>query len=1277
MTQLDSFISPLVKEQFPDFYQEDGPLFILFAEEYYKWLETYNEVIDGENVAGKSVYQTRNLLNYRDIDRTVDEFIVYFKEKYLKGVDINVLTNKRLLVKSALDLFRSKGTERSIDLLFKLVFGTKVEVFTPGDHVLKLSDGKWLVPVYLELTRTEKTKSFVGKLVTGSQSGATAVVEYLITRNIKGNLIDIIYISNLTGNFEKDDIINTEGSVVDCPKVIGSLTSIDITLSGQNFTVGEIVNLTSARGVEGKAKVLAVSDETGLVSFELIDGGWGYSTTANTIVSSKVLTLASDFTVNGSVSTFDYVSENLVYNFDSFYVASYVDIERSLQSLGSLDSTLRSFLDTTVTGTSYKVYDTDNSGSMNTADVSNFKKYAENSNTISVGARDWLRNQIMPFVIANTYIKNNYVKIYPKSIPLGTTATQSLFNLTLNNIIGEVSNSDILVTPGGNTCVVASSNKTAYTNNALLIISPINGNTLSASSLAVTGRSVIVTNNSITFNVGDELRHYTSSSITGTGTVTESRPVTIISISGGSSTNNGLAVGNYIFQADTGAYGYISATPKESNYARTNVAVIAVSNTVGTFNNSSALAVYSDNSNTTVIATATSSGVELGRLYNLSSVTGVWNTGSNTSTTTSSNTIIKIGSLVGGTFSSFTNITATGNVVGSNSTAVGVSNISNTFYGTNVSKLSLVIENETLTTPNVSSVSTGTGADFDIGFISDLETVLLSPNRISANNDGPGSNSVKFSEMLICGANSTYGYISDLLIITGGSGYSNTDKITFAGGSSNTSAGNATIVTDSSGVITGVSLSANVGDGYISSPTLTIANSSGGSSSGSGADIVALFPLGFPKLPVGDISYLILDLLTFEQKTIGTIASLTGINPGENYNIDPFALAFEPSVAAYGKRDYILALKNNNGVFTPGELVQQYNTINTVTVVGNNYSGNTSTFDISEYVFTNNGITIAGEGTVRVASESTGVHTIEIENASGTFSNTTNASILTVSTTTGFVAGETLTQSTASGKLEALNANTLVVINVTGTFQANSTNVTGASGSTLISSASNTVIYKLIGLTSNSQLNVTSANNSDTDTVTARGRVISYNVDTGILNVKRISLFTEFAPNTSNYIIGITSGANAEISYAIPDNNRAIIGLNANIAANVVTATGSISNLQIVSSGFGYVQDEGINIVSEDGERVASGKANILNQGNEEGRYTSYDGFTDNYRYLHDGEFYQEFSYEVRTQVPFDSYKDMLKSILHVAGTRMFGKYVTSSLADSTISVANSSITIA
>lgn len=1276
MTTLDTFISPIVREQFPDFYKEDGPLFILFAEEYYKWLETYSEIVDGEDVAGKTIYHSRKLTSYRDIDRTIDEFVVYFKEKYLKGVDLNVLTNKRLLIKAALDLFRSKGTERSIDLLFKLVFGEKVEVYTPGSDVLKLSDGKWYVPIYLELTRSEKTKTFVGKLVTGSQSGASAVVESLITRNINGNLIDIIYISNVSGNFLVNDIINTEGSVQGCPKVIGSLTSVDITLSGQNFTVGEIVDLTSARGVEGKAKITTVSDETGLVEFELVDGGWGYSLTANTIVSSKVLTLSSELTVSGNITQFAYSSNNLVYNFDNFYAAAYVDLERSMQSLSSADSTLRSFLDTTVPDTSYKVYDTDNSGTMNAADVNNFRSYLRYSNTISVSSRDWLRNQIMPFAVTNGHIVTNYLKIYPKSIPLGTTVTQQLFNLTLNDIIGEVANGDILTTSGGNTCVVVSSNKSALTNNALLIISPVNGNTLPASSLSVVDRAVIVTNNSVIFNIGDSLNHYTSSSVTGTGVVTDSRPVSIISISGGTSTNNGLAVGNYIVQSDTGAYGYISATPKESNYGRTNVAIIAVSNTVGTFNGSSTLSVYPDNSNATVIATATASGAQLGTLYYLSTIVGTWNTNSNTATSTSSNAVIKISSSVGGTFSSFTNVTATGNVVGSNSTAIGVSNITNAFYGTNVSKLSLIIDNETVFTPNISAVSTGTGADFEIGFISDSETVLLSPDRISSNNDGPGSNSVKFSEMLICGANSTYGYVSDILILTGGTGYSNTDKITFSGGTTGTSAGNATIVTDASGVITGTSLSANVGSGYTSSPTLTIANSSGGTSTGTGAEIVALFPLGFTKLPVGDISYLLLDLLTFEQKTIGSIAALTGINPGENYNTDPFALAFEPRVAAYGKYDYILSVKNVSGVFTPGELVQQYNTINTVTITGNNYSGNTSTFDLSEYVFSNNGITTVGEGTVRVSSEGSGIHTVVIENASGTFSNTANATIASVSSTTGFVVGETVTQSTASGKLEAVNSNTMVIINVTGTFQANSTNITGASGSTLISSVSNSKIYTLKGLTSNSNLDITSANNSSTDTITAKGRVLSFNTDTSVLRARRISLFSEFAPNTSNYIIGLTSGANAEINFVIPDSTRQVIGSNANVAANVVTSSGSISGIDVISSGFGYVQDEGINIVSEDGSRVAGGKAIILNQGNEEGRYISYDGFTDNYRYLHDGEYYQEFSYEVRTQVPFENYADILKQILHVAGTRMFGRYVTSTFSNNTIAVANSSITL-
>lgn len=1204
MNQLDTFISPLVKEQFPDFYNEEGPLFVLFAEEYFKWMESYSEVVDGVDVAGKTLSYSRKLLEYGDIDQTVDEFIVYFKEKYLKGVDFDVLSNKKLLIKSALDLFRSKGTERSFDLLFKLVYGTKIEIFTPGDHILKLSDGKWVVPKYLELTRSSKTKDFVGKQITGSQSGATAVIEYLITRNIKGNLIDIVYISSLEGDFLKDDIINTTGSNEGCPKVIGSLTTINLTTQGRGFIVGEEVNLVSARGVEGKARVAGIEQQTGLVQFELIDGGWGFSLDANTIVSTKTLTFTEDLLYVAN-NTYEYTANSFTYNFDRFATKTYIELLKQYLGKPATDATLKSFLNTTPANTSYKVYDTDNNGSLELTDVLNYLKFALRK-PITTTFLNWMQDEVMPLAVSNTYIRNNYIDVYLSDIPKFTNVTQPLVNITMNNIIGEVSNGDILVTDGGNTSVVTASNKSVYTNTALLIVAPSSGNVVSATSLSVPDKAVIVANDSIEFNLGDEIIQTDGISNTATGVVSLIRPVTIVTIDSATSTNNGLTVGNYIYQADSGAYGYISATPLESNYGATNVAVIAVSNTVGTFNNSSAMAVYVDNSNTTVIATATSSGAETGYLYYLTSVAGEWNTGNTISTPTSANATIKIASLVGGTFSTFTDISATGNVMGSNTSSIGVVDIQNAFYGTGVSKLSLVINGNTYVTPNIASVSTGQGADFSVGVINDAETVLLSPDKMSSNNDGPGSNSVVFADMYISGANSTYGYMSDLYIVVGGSGYDNTDVITFSGGTSGTDAGNGAIVTDANGTITGTALSANVGSGYYETPTVTILTSGGSPSSGSGADIVPLFPLGFPKLPEGDLSYLLLDLLRFESKTIGTIGTLTGINPGENYNADPFALAHEPAVASYGKKDYILKLANTSGSFISNELIYQYNEISTITITGNNYSGNTTTFDLSEYVYVTDGSNITAEGTVRAASQGATSHIIVLENTSGTFN----------------------------------------------------------------------VSDVLIGLTSNSHLTITDVNDTTSDTITAKGRVAEYNANTNTIYAKRISLFSDYQANSTNYLIGLTSGANAEITEVAANNANPVIGINSVIEANVITANGSISGLTLISSGFGYVQDEGIDITSLDGERIATGKAVITNQGTAEGRYTSYDGFTDNYRYIHDGDYYQEYSYEVQSSIPFDKYRDLLKQVLHVAGTKMFGRYTGSSFSNTTITVANSSITL-
>jgi len=41
--------------------------------------------------------------------------------------------------------------------------------------------------------------------------------------------------------------------------------------------------------------------------------------------------------------------------------------------------------------------------------------------------------------------------------------------------------------------------------------------------------------------------------------------------------------------------------------------------------------------------------------------------------------------------------------------------------------------------------------------------------------------------------------------------------------------------------------------------------------------------------------------------------------------------------------------------------------------------------------------------------------------------------------------------------------------------------------------------------------------------------------------------------------------------------------------------------------------------------------------------------------YIHDGNYYQEYSYEVLTKISVDRYSDMFKKVMHMAGTKFFG----------------------
>lgn len=270
----DNF-SHAIRSQFPDIYKEEGDELISFLEAYYEFVEEQHSI-------------NREMMTLNDVDDTLEEFVVYFKEKYLKDFPFVSGTDRRFLIKNIVEFYRTKGSERSIKLLLRLLFKEEVEIYYPAFDILKPSASEWHEPIYLELTRSHKTNSFVSKKIIGSRSKATAYVEAIVTKRITGRLIDIVYISHIRGDFEKDDIISVDGELKDGPVVLGSLNGIEINIGGLGYDEGDILTIEDEFGVHGQARVTEVFPATNRVNFDLVNGGWGFST--NDIVTPVTIT---------------------------------------------------------------------------------------------------------------------------------------------------------------------------------------------------------------------------------------------------------------------------------------------------------------------------------------------------------------------------------------------------------------------------------------------------------------------------------------------------------------------------------------------------------------------------------------------------------------------------------------------------------------------------------------------------------------------------------------------------------------------------------------------------------------------------------------------------------------------------------------------------------------------------------------------------------------------------------------------------------------------------
>jgi len=307
-------ISSIVSEYLPSFIQDDHNGFVNFIEAYYEWME------QKANPYGTSA----TLMDTMDIDRTLDSFIDYFKESYLHDFPKTFATSssgksvdQKTVLKNINDFYKAKGSEKSYNLLFRILHDSNVEFYYPKEDILRVSDGKWVENKSIKITSTNGNSNFSMKNKTIEQIDSTlngAVTAYANVDNVyqydlNQYKITELILTDINGTFNK-------GSKIQCTLDNGTTikeniysvpTQVTIKNGGTGYKNGDIIEIdtTSSDYVSGsgaKGSVTRVSNTGIIQSAQIDDFGVDYQSgnTGNTLP--VTFRSASGYGASGSVS---------------------------------------------------------------------------------------------------------------------------------------------------------------------------------------------------------------------------------------------------------------------------------------------------------------------------------------------------------------------------------------------------------------------------------------------------------------------------------------------------------------------------------------------------------------------------------------------------------------------------------------------------------------------------------------------------------------------------------------------------------------------------------------------------------------------------------------------------------------------------------------------------------------------------------------------------------------------------------------------------------------
>ena len=216
---IEKNIEIFIEDHFPAHFRREGPLLVKFMEYYYEWM------VQNSNPVGA----IRDLTTLSDPDEIADEFLIFLRKEFMSSLPVNLQVDQRLLLKNILNFYQSRGSESSYRLLFRILYNAEINLYYPGDDILRASDGRWTIERYLEVEELTSDAQSIA-IIQGKESKAKARIDRIEEFYDDDSVIQKrIYLTNVEGTFQSGEEITEFGKTT----VICSTTSALITESGK------------------------------------------------------------------------------------------------------------------------------------------------------------------------------------------------------------------------------------------------------------------------------------------------------------------------------------------------------------------------------------------------------------------------------------------------------------------------------------------------------------------------------------------------------------------------------------------------------------------------------------------------------------------------------------------------------------------------------------------------------------------------------------------------------------------------------------------------------------------------------------------------------------------------------------------------------------------------------------------------------------------------------------------------------------------------------------